>query len=123
MDSKNLVAMDVMSMGELNDIGKDDLHEYHGGAEAFDDVTNEPLLPGLVVKARAEELKYFDDMGVYEYASLDECHDVTKKGPIGTRWIDINKGDTANPNYRSRLVAKEFKVDNRPELFAATPPT
>ena len=48
---------------------------------------------------------------------------VAKKAPIGTRWIDINKGDAINPNYRSRLVAKEYKVDIRPDLFAATPPT
>ena len=26
------------------------------------------------------------------------------------------------PNYRSRLVAKEIKKDERPDLFAATPP-
>ena len=24
------------------------------------------------------------------------------------KWIDINKGDDENPNYRSRLVGKEF---------------
>ena len=123
MDAKNLVAMDVMSVGELFDMGKDDLHECHGDAEAFDDVTNEPLRPELVIAARAEELKYFEDMEVYEYATLDECMQVTKRPPIGTRWIDINKGDAINTNYRSRLVAKEYKVDIRPELFAATPPT
>ena len=38
--------------------------------------------------------------------------------------MDINKGDTTRPNYRSRLVAKEFKGnDDRPEWFAATPPS
>ncbi len=39
------------------------------------------------------------------------------------RWVDINKGDEANPDYRSRLVAKEFKTDVRPDLYAATPPS
>ncbi len=38
------------------------------------------------------------------------------------RWIDINKGDVDNPNYRSRLVAREIKRDSRTDLFAATPP-
>ena len=38
------------------------------------------------------------------------------------RWIDINKGDKTNPEYRSRLVAKEIKRDSRIDLFAATPP-
>ena len=59
----------------------------------------------------------------YEYATLDECHRATGKAPIGTRWIDINNGDAAKTNYRSHLVAKEYKVDVRPDLFAATPPT
>ena len=27
-----------------------------------------------------------------------------------------------NPDYRSRLVAKEINKDNRDDLFAATPP-
>ena len=39
------------------------------------------------------------------------------------RWIDVNKGDGSHPNYRSRLVAKEFNNSLRPDLFAATPPT
>ena len=47
---------------------------------------------------------------------------MTGKGPIQVRWVDINKGDDAHPNYRSRLVAKEFKNGVRPELYAPTPP-
>ena len=42
--------------------------------------------------------------------------------PIGVRWVDVNKGDKDNPEYRSRLVAKEIKRDKRGDLFAATPP-
>ena len=41
---------------------------------------------------------------------------------IQVRWIDINKGDETNPDIRSRLVAKDFKTGNMPELFAGTPP-
>ena len=122
-DSCNLVMMDVMTLAEIHDLGSDMLHENHEDMEAFDDVTNEPLVPKLVLAARAEELKYFQEMGVHEYATLDECFQATGKMPIGTRWIDINKGDSVKVNYRSRLVAKEFKVDVRPELLAATPPT
>ena len=46
------------------------------------------------------------------------------KPPISTRWIDVNKGDETNPNYRSRWVARDFKGDDkdRDGLFAATPP-
>ena len=35
----------------------------------------------------------------------------------------MNKRDDADPNYRSRWVGMEFKVnDGRDDLFAATPP-
>ena len=36
--------------------------------------------------------------------------------------MDINKGDSGNPEYRSRIVAMEIKTSNGPDLFAATPP-
>ena len=65
---------------------------------------------------------YFREMKVYDYATVDECWAATGKAPIGTRWIDTNKGDKTRPNYRSRLVAKEFRLKPEPELYAATPP-
>ena len=62
-------------------------------------------------------------MGVYEKVNIDECWTQTGKAPIAVRWVDINEGDDSHPNYCSRLVAKEFKTDLRPELYAATPPS
>ena len=85
MDAGNFVGMDVMLLTEIGSSGKDELHEKYGNIETFDDVTNQPLLPKLVMAARAEELKYFDEMGVYEYATLEECHRATGKVPIGKR--------------------------------------
>merc|ERR1712079_981400 len=41
---------------------------------------------------------------------------------IQVRWIDINKGDEKNPNIRCRLVAKDYNTEEKPELFAGTPP-
>ena len=41
---------------------------------------------------------------------------------ITTKWLDQNKGDTDNPNYRARLVGREIAHDKRDDLFAATPP-
>ena len=43
-------------------------------------------------------------------------------GIIKPRWIDINKGDDDKPNYRSRMVGKEFNDREVDDLFAATPP-
>ena len=33
-----------------------------------------------------------------------------KKGPVRSRWVDINKGEEHNPDYRSRLEAQQIKV-------------
>ena len=41
---------------------------------------------------------------------------------MGTKWIDINKGDDINFNVRSRLVAQEFPKSKLSAIFAATPP-
>ena len=41
----------------------------------------------------------------------DEEIKKTGKKPIGSRWVDINKGDEVNSDYRSRLVAKEIKFN------------
>ena len=61
-------------------------------------------------------------MDVYEKVPIEECWKATGKGPIGVRWVDINKGDSTNPNYRSRLVTQEYKTVENPEWYAATPP-
>ncbi len=53
---------------------------------------------------------------------LKDCWNKTGKKPIGVRWVIVNKGDEVNTDYRARLVAKELKVDQRLDLFAATPP-
>ena len=62
-------------------------------------------------------------MGVYEKVDIGESWEQTGKAPIAVRWVDINKGDSIKPNYRSRLVAKEFNTGPCPELYAATPPS
>ena len=106
-----------------------DLHDDDGGytledgTVAFDDQSGAPLKPELMRQARRDEIDYFKKMNVYQKVPVHEAWQETGKGPIGVRWVDINKGDEDRPNYRSRLVAKEFKDDVRPELYAATPPS
>ena len=39
-----------------------------------------------------------------------------------SRWVDTNEGDDKSPNYRSRLVGREVRIDSRLDLFAPTPP-
>ena len=91
-------------------------------AEAWDDVSGKALDPKQVRKARGEEIDYVHEMGLYVKVLVSECYKRTGKAPITVRWIDINKGDSESPNYRSRLVAREINTCKRDDLFAATPP-
>ena len=47
---------------------------------------------------------------------------MTGKQPTGSKKIDINKGDAACQNYRSRLVAKAIRRGPNEDMSAATPP-
>ncbi len=79
------------------------------------------MIKELVEKARQVEMDTFKKYGVYEKRPIEECWEKTCKAPIGVKWVDTNKGDAVNPEYRCRLVATEIKHDKR-NLFAATPP-
>ena len=40
---------------------------------------------------------------------------------IDTRWVDTNKADESNPEYRSRLVGREFNTGKDDSLYDSTP--
>ena len=96
---------------------EDPFHQLYEDGEFVDDVSGMPLEKGLAIKARRLEVEYFKKMGVYTKVRREGWMRV-----ITTRWLDVNKGDEANPDYRSRLVGREIKKDRRDDLFAATPP-
>ena len=97
----------------------DENHEgYH-----VDDVYGKVLVASEVKRARMEEMAYFRKMRVYELCEIEECYERTGNDPIKVRWVDTNKpNDEHAPNYRSMLVAREFKINDKPELYSATPP-
>ena len=77
----------------------------------------------LVKSAREEEMVEVRKHSVYMKVPISQCLEETGAHPIGTRWIDVNKGDDKNVEYRSRLVAQELKRFSwADDLFAATPP-
>ena len=76
--------------------------------------------PKEVAAERAKEIWYVRKHEVYKKVKRSSVHEGTKI--IQVRWIDINKGDETNPNIRCRLVAKDFNTEEKPELFAGTPP-
>ena len=97
-----------------------------GKETAVDDIRGGPLCPSEVKKARREEIGYVLKRRVYRPARRSQCLDRTGRPPVATGWSDTNKGDAQQPNYRSRLVAKQFRRlgrDGREALFAATPPS
>ena len=97
-------------------------HEPDEWKKYWDDTSGEELDATLAMAARQEEAEDIHKMGVYEKVSIDQCLRESGKRPIGTRWVDVNKGDKQSPKVRSRLVAQEVNTHKQPELFAATPP-
>ena len=89
----------------------------------WDNVSGAPLETSMVLEARKVEIKELYKHNVYTKVPISECFGETGKRPIGTRWVDVNKGDENHPEYRSRLVAQELKrLEDRDDTFAATPP-
>jgi hypothetical protein len=90
--------------------------------ETYDEITGAALPPDLVKQARAEEIKFMLDWGVWKRALITECWAETGKAPIGSKWVDVNKGDATKPQIRSRFVVKEIATYKSDDFFAATPP-
>ena len=51
-----------------------------------DDISGQPLRDDLVQEARAKELNYFCDKGVWMKRPKDEAYQRTGKGAISVRW-------------------------------------
>ena len=75
-------------------------------------------------QARATELQYFHSKGVWVNVPRGRAKSDTGRSPISVRWVDVSKGDGQNPNYRSRLVARQLKATDRSgqTYFAPAPP-
>ena len=75
-----------------------------------------------IIAARFEEIKHLHSYDVYEKVPIDQCCNSTGRTLMTIKWVDINQGDKVYHDYRSRLVAKELKLDKRLDLFAPTTP-
>ena len=84
----------------------------------WDDSKGGYLDAKLVRKARMEEIAELLRYKVYEKRPIAECLKVTGKKPMGIGWVDTNKGDNDNPEYRSRIVAKDLKTKRDPNMPA-----
>ena len=86
------------------------------------ELTGECLPADLVQSAREEECRFMEEWGVWQAVPVSECWRCTGKRPLGTSWVDVNKGDLQSPDVRCRLVAQEVNTYKEDALFAATPP-
>ena len=59
--------------------------------------------------ARREEMEYFAAKKVYKKVPRGLAMEMQGNPPITVKWLDVNKGTYENPNYRSRLVAREVR--------------
>ena len=82
-----------------------------------DEYTNEQLPIGHVRTAMHDELVYFCDK-VWELVPIEE---VTGK-VIGSRWVNCNKNDIADPDVRCRLVGQEVNLFADESFYTVTPP-
>ena len=98
---------DMLVVNTKDGAGQEYLDEY------VDDVTGEPLLRDLVMEACNAEME------TCTQKDLSECVRVTSKQQIGGKLIDVNQGDSRDPNSKSRLAAQEIKRDNNEDMFAA----
>jgi len=66
----------------------------------FDELTGEDLPHHLVHHAREEECSFMEQWGVWEEVPVETCWRRSGRRPIGTRWVDVNKGNAAKPDVR-----------------------
>ena len=89
----------------------------------FYDITSKELPWHAVREARELELKYLRDLGVYEEVDEKEAFEKYGITPVDTKWVDRDKAFEGEPmQIRSRMCVREFKSDDRPDLYAGTPP-
>ena len=62
-------------------------------------------------------------LGVYEKVDEEEACEKYGITPVDTKWVDTDKAFEGEPmQVRSRMCARDFKSDDRPDLYAGPPP-
>ncbi|CAK0851548.1 unnamed protein product, partial [Prorocentrum cordatum] len=134
LSNKKVLALSAQDAGPNVDDEEISLKDFVGKwrdtlrTEFYDDLTGLPLDPTRVKAARRLEMDFMAQLGVWVYAREEDCQRELGRRPLSVRWVDIDKGDTDRPDYRSRLVAQETNAqstiarDDIGAVFAATPP-
>ena len=93
--------------------------------EFWDSVNGGYLETNRVRAARQEEVDWVRKSDLFGAVPRPEATHT----PIDLKWVDTNKGDGLNPNYRSRLVLRDIKARKKEsekmpmkDLFSSMPP-
>ena len=75
----------------------------------------------MVKKARRDDMDFFKSMNAYTRCPRQCVKDGGGKLVV-MKWLDVSKGDSKNPVYRSRLVGKGYTTEVDTALCSGTPP-
>ena len=122
-ESENIVCVCGLDTNDEEEVGE----YYDGGMSSgyLDDRTGLELDENLTRQAEAEEMAFMQKIQLYDVVDTTECWTQTGKPPVTTKWVRVNRGTSAEPDVRCRLVARDFKPKgerDRSEIFAAMPP-
>ena len=97
-----------------------------GESKCYDDISGEELPKHFVDEARAVEMGWVRDIGLYDKVPRTVAQASGIK-PRPVMLVDVNKGDKENYKMRCRLVGKELKAKTKEtllahQLFSAMPP-
>ena len=84
-------------------------HEAPQERPSRDAITGQIFDNDIVAAATKKELDYFLTKNAWLKRHRNQALQKAGKLPITVKWVDVNKGDDLNPNYRSRLVAREIR--------------
>ncbi len=97
-------------------------HDVPQGRPVRDALSGQVPDRDFIAAAGVEELDYFLTENVWLKRPRSEAHQKTGAPPITAKWVDVNKGDGLNPNYRGLFVAREIRLPVGEAVFAPTLP-
>ena len=87
----------------------------------LDEYTGEILAPHLIRPAIEDELDYSNSK-VWQLSTIDEMEKIPGYILVRSRWVLCNKGDSASPDVRARLVSCELNKGDKNDAFSASTP-
>ena len=118
--SKRAKVYDDIEMGAVSE------EMENAECDTLDTRTGEILDPGLVAVARSEEMRYMDDMGMFDDACDEECYSKTGRPPVDKKWVDVNEQGNASGSSDSLPLGRPRRKTKgepaRGDLFAAVHP-